>query len=1031
MFGKRGRVVLTLIQNVALLVMLATAQRHLARILVSHPRLSIIAAGTVYGAVTAVGMLTPFDFLPGVIYDGRSIILSLAGLFGGAPVALIAGVIAASFRIFLGGPGVLAGVTTIATSVALGVWMRRLSGNRLTSLRTVDLLGFGLIVHIAMLGSQLLLLPAGMGSRVVREVGPLLLTLFPVATAVAARMMIEQLEREQTRVALMDESSRLHLAMAAAEEGTWDLDVVSDTMSLSAEAARVMGLGDQPISMPSAEWREGLHPDDRSAFDAHLNALALEHTQDPGHHFRWHHPDGDHRWYQLLGMVSDRDADGEPTRILGIIADVSRTLRTAEAIERRVIEAELLAVASARLLRARDRDSVFETAREFFAAAFPGAIVIINEVDPSDGALVTRDVIGVSADLIHKAEQLTGWTILHQRYPVTAEYRRILEAGRMERIEGGLAELAHEQISQTVAHALEHLFGIVDLWSIGVADSGLAHAGVHVLTREADAEIPFGVVESFANLCFVTLERLRAQAGLAESEERFRTLIEQTDQGVSVGHPDGRMLVYNRAMEVISGYTRDDVERASWFDLVFPTPESRAEAMRLVTEALEGGLPYMEAEIVRKDGGTRWVSVATTPVSLGGDTYNMSIFTDVTPRREAEQALRDSERRFRTLVDHAPEAIFVQTEQRFAYVNQAAVRLYGARSASELIGQPVVERLRADVRDIGRSRIEALNNRQRLQMPMEMVHLRMDGTEVSVETSGAPIVYDGKPSAVVFVRDITEAKRSATELERHRGHLEELVAERTRDLEAANAALRRTTDAKVALFARLSHELRTPLNSVIGFSAVLKQGVAGPLTEEQALEVGMINTAGKHLLSIINDLLDLTRAEAGRMSVEPERFDAGQLMAEVGDILRPLADGAGLSLRIATPDDAVELESDRMKVKRILLNLGGNALKFTDEGHVDMRLTVEAEGMVRLSVSDTGLGIAPDMLTQIFEPFGQGESALHTALDGTGLGLTISRELARLLGGEIEVTSEPGRGSTFSLVLPRTPGGNRPVRADR
>ncbi|MBN2839876.1 MAG: PAS domain S-box protein [Coriobacteriia bacterium] len=1010
---------LTLIQNVALVVLLATALRYLARILIAHPRLSVIASGVVYGAVAVVGMLTPFSFSPGVFYDGRSIVMSLAGLFGGAPVALVAGAITVGYRIFLGGPGAFAGVMTVVTSGVLGVGMHRLSRGRLASLRTVELVAFGLVVHIAMLGVQYLLLPADMGARVVREVGPLLLTLFPFATAFAARMMIEQLEREQVRAALVDESSRLRLAMAAAEEGTWDLDIASDTMSLSAEAARLMGLGDGPASMPSAEWRAGIHPEDRTAFDAHLAALASEHTDESGHHFRWHHPDGRHRWYQLLGVVSDRNAAGEPTRILGIIADVSRTLRAAEAMERRVIEAELLAVASARLLRAPDRDSVFAVVRDFFAAEFPEAVVIINEVDPSDGALVTRDVVGVDANLVHKAEQLIGWAIHDQRYPVTKAYRRILEAGRMERIEGGLSELAREQVPQAVARALERMLGTVELWTIGVADSGLAHAGVHVLTRELDAEMPCGVVESFANLCFVTLERLRTQERLAESEAQFRTLIEQTDQGVSVGHPDGRLLVYNRAMEDISGYTKEEVERESWFELVFPTPERRAEAIRLAADALDGGLPYLETEIVRKDGGTRWVSVATTPVVLGGDTYNMSIFTDVTLRRDAERALHESEHRFRALVDTAPEAIFVQTEHRFAYLNEAAVGLYGATTADELIGQPVLDRIRVDMRELARARIEALNEDHRSQPPQEMVHLRMDGSEIDVETSGAPIMYGRKPGAVVFVRDITEAKRSAAELEQHREHLEELVSARTRDLEAANVELKRTTDAKVELFTRLSHELRTPLNSIIGFSAILRQGVAGPLTEEQGVEVGMINSAGRHLLAIINDLLDLTRAQVGRAPVDRQDFSAGELLEEVADFLRPLAGDAGLDLRVATPESEVRIESDRMKVKRILLNLGGNAVKFTGEGHIELCLTAEV-GVVRFAVSDTGRGVRLSQIPLIFEPFSQVDVDSGLEHEGTGLGLTISRELARLLGGEIHVTSEPGKGSTFSLTLPRS-----------
>lgn len=1011
--------VLTLIQNVALVVMLGTAQRYLSRVLDTHPRLSTLASGVLYGSVAIAGMLTPFRFAEGIIYDGRSIVMSLAGLFGGAPVALIAGTLAGAYRVFLGGAGVVPGVATVVTSAAVGVALRRLSGGRLTSLRIIDLVAFGLAVHLLMLGIQYLLLPSEVALRVVREVGPLLLTLFPLGNAIAARMMIDQMDRERARVELTDESRRLRLAMTAADEGLWDIDLVSGRVALSAEAAQLMGRGEGPVCLTAKEWQRGMHPDDRPAYSASLGALIEGRDAEAPRVFRWEYESGWYRWYQVLGAVSDRDTAGVPLKATGVITDITEMRLAGQAVERRAVEAELLASASGRLLRARDRDEVFRIVHDFFAAVFPGDIVLVNEVDSSGDALVTRDVIGVDSDLLRTAERITGWTIKGRTYPLIPAYRKVLVAGRMQCIDGGLAEVASAEVPRAVAATLERTFGIREFWSIGIADSYVAYASIHVLRRTTGAEMPRGVVESFANLCFVTFARLFVQRLLLDSEQRFRALIEQTEQGISVGHPDGRMLVYNRAMEEISGYSREEVEQHGWFDLVYPSPEAKDRAMRLAVEAIEGGLPYVEVEITRKDGGSKWVSVATTPVVVGGETYNMSIFTDITQRRESEQELRDSEQRFRTLVETAPVAIFVQTDRRFAYANQAALHLYGASSASDLVGQPVMDRFGVGFHDAIDERIRALNEDREPQPPMEMVHVRLDGTEIDVETSGAPIVYGGKHGAVVFVRDVTEAKRAAAELERYRQHLEELVAERTRELEETNAELKRTTESKTAFFARMSHELRTPLNSIIGFSAVLKDGVAGPLTEEQAAEVGMIHSAGRHLLSIITDLLDITRAEAGRMSVDRERFGVDVLVAEVADILRPLSEEAGLDLRVVPLGNEMEIESDRMKVKRILLNLGGNAVKFTQQGHVELRVSADSAETVCFSVSDTGPGIRADLIGHIFDPFTQGDVASDAVPEGTGLGLSISRELARLLGGDVDVTSQDGVGTTFSLRLPR------------
>jgi PAS domain S-box-containing protein len=410
--------------------------------------------------------------------------------------------------------------------------------------------------------------------------------------------------------------------------------------------------------------------------------------------------------------------------------------------------------------------------------------------------------------------------------------------------------------------------------------------------------------------------------------------------------------------------------------------------------------------------------VATTPVTLGDEVFNLSIFTDVTPRKHAEQSLRDSEARFRTLVETAPEAIFVQTNYMFAYVNRAACRLYGASEASELVGTPVMDRFRADYHEVIQERIKGLNEQRQPQRAMEMVHVRLDGSEVPVEVSGAPITYGDQPGAVVFVRDISQAKLTAAEIEQYREHLEELVAERTYELNSANVELERATQAKSDFLARMSHELRTPLNSIIGFSSLLVGGMAGPLTDEQQTEIEMINSAGRHLLSIINDLLDVSRIEAGRVVVDSDEFPAGELLSEVVGILRPLADRAGLDLQMRMTDRPVVMVSDRVKVKQILLNLGGNAVKFTAEGTVEFGLTTDGSTAV-FTVRDTGRGIRPELIGRIFESFTQGDIPVEGVPTSTGLGLSISREFARLLGGDVTVESELGVGSTFTLTLPR------------
>jgi PAS domain S-box-containing protein len=280
--------------------------------------------------------------------------------------------------------------------------------------------------------------------------------------------------------------------------------------------------------------------------------------------------------------------------------------------------------------------------------------------------------------------------------------------------------------------------------------------------------------------------------------------------------------------------------------------------------------------------------------------------------------------------------------------------------------------------------------------------------------------------------DITARRLAELELERYRGGLELLVEARTRELADTNAELEQTLDsltaaneeleeatkAKSRFLANVSHELRTPLNSIIGFSGVLAGGAAGPLTDEQALQIGMVNKSGRQLLELINDILDLSRVEAGAAEVRIGPADAVEVVSDVAEALRPLAMEKGLGLRMEMPDGAIVLKTDKDRLRQILVNIMGNAVKFTVTGEITLRLERTADARVAFLVTDTGPGLPADALQQVFEAFHQAVPASGDHPKGTGLGLAISREYAHLLGGEITVTSKEGQGSTFTLWLP-------------
>ncbi|HXG15164.1 MAG TPA: ATP-binding protein [Calidithermus sp.] len=283
---------------------------------------------------------------------------------------------------------------------------------------------------------------------------------------------------------------------------------------------------------------------------------------------------------------------------------------------------------------------------------------------------------------------------------------------------------------------------------------------------------------------------------------------------------------------------------------------------------------------------------------------------------------------------------------------------------------------------------------------------------------------------VTILHDQTEAQereRLYAELKRASEELEARVREATAELVRQNELLRRqavqleqASALKSQFLANMSHEFRTPLNAILGYTSMLLQGVAGELTPTARRHLSRVDSSARHLLALINDILDISRIEAGKMPVHVTKFAVPELVAELVAEVEPLVARAGLSLHRQVPGDLPAMESDRAKVKQIVLNLLTNAIKFTPAGWVKIEAAHDPAGdRVHLAVSDSGIGISPDDQQRIFEDFTQADASPTRAYGGAGLGLSISRRLAAMLGGEITVQSAPGRGSTFTLRVPR------------
>jgi PAS domain S-box-containing protein len=510
-------------------------------------------------------------------------------------------------------------------------------------------------------------------------------------------------------------------------------------------------------------------------------------------------------------------------------------------------------------------------------------------------------------------------------------------------------------------------------------------------------------------------ERKRVEVALRDSEERFRNLINSVrDYAIFMLDPAGNVASWNEGAKRIKGYEVDEIVGRHFACFYSPEDVQGGKPARELQQAVQYGSYQEEGWRVRKDGSRFWADVLITALrDENGKLRGFSKVTrDITEHKRSKQMLQESEERHRKLFDNNPHPTWVYDREtlRFLAVNAAAVRKYGY-SSREFSAMTI-----KDIRppeDVPALLKEVSDVREGSEKVSIWRHCRKDGSIIDVEITSYSLNFSGRPAEVIVAVDVTQRKRD----EEDKRKFTERLAATNQELDLRNREVERATKLKSKFLASMSHELRTPLNAIVGFSELLAEGTPGQLNDKQKRFVEHIKQGSAHLLQLINDILDLSKIEAGQLELRCEDFQVSEALPEVLSTIRPLAMARNIRLEQSLLTQA-SVHADRVRFKQILYNLLSNAVKFTPKGGSVTIKCSETGNHVSLSVTDNGIGIRPEDQRLIFEEFRQVEGSSEAAQQGTGLGLAITKRLVERQGGKISVQSELGKGSCFTFTLP-------------
>ncbi len=888
--------------------------------------------------------------------------------------------------------------------------------------------------------------------------------------------------RKQAEEALRASEERLNLALRGADLGLWDWNIPTGDVVFNARWAEMLGYTLEEIPPHVSAWEKLLHPDDQAhvmtILNAHLEGKLPFHETE----HRVRAKDGSWKWILDRGKVLEWDAQGNPLRAVGTHLDITERKQAEEAIRRSEERFRLLFETNPfPLLITRATDGVIIQANQALIDYMEGSRTDLTSVRASDYYALSTDRQTLLDEVKTKGRVVNKMVELKIAQGRRTKFALVnilpLDLGEPCLLVG-MADITERKQAEEKLRASEARYDeLVRRISVGVyifharADGLMSFEYTspqfnYLLGLEAEA------VQRDANLAFA-----------AAHPEDCADLIRANRQAITTLTPfrwECRFIIRGetRWIRIESEPTPLPGGGSVWNGVISDITERKQveDELRVLTDKVELYLKYIPIPMYVKDADTRavilsrhfeqmlgkpihellgktnaelWPPELAGPMTLddervlkedqavtveetfeGRHYYSVKFpikepdrppllggYTiDVTELKQTQAALQESEARMRQITVAMQQAVWLRDVQtlQVLYVNPAYEEIWG-RTCESLIAEPTSFIQAIHPEDKERI-LEAIQKQyQGVFFNQEYRIIRPDGSLCWVWGRTFPIKNDqGQVYRVLaVVEDITGRKLMEEALWQAKAWAEEksqAALEAQRAAEAANRA-------KSIFLANMSHELRTPLNAILGFSELMARDAS--LSQAQRENLETINRSGEHLLALINNVLDLSKIEAGRVALHEEVFDLHRLLGDMESMFHMRAMNKGLSLTVeCAPSVPRYIRADQGKLRQVLINLLGNAVKFTSEGGVTLRVDAGKADYLRFEIEDTGAGISPDDMGRIFDAFEQTEAA-HKLQEGTGLGLTISRQFVQLMGGDIAVCSAgvPGQGSRFTFEV--------------